>query len=80
MFTISPQHDELITLTPNQQNPGAARAEDFKIEDRDGGQHGDTPRERAALLAEGDSDRKARQPIPVRNQVPEGAVSTWVKK
>jgi hypothetical protein len=68
------------TLSPNQTNPSAARPEDFKIENRDGGQTGDTPKERAALLAEGHCDRKTRQPTPERNEVPQGAVSKWGKR
>lgn len=64
--------------TPNQINPGAAKASDFVIENRDGGQCGDTKAERAALLAEADSDAKTslRAPVPDRNEVP---VDPWVK-
>jgi hypothetical protein len=46
----SPDQDQLIEQTPTQLNSGAAKARDFKIEDRDGGQRGDTQAERAALL------------------------------
>jgi hypothetical protein len=74
----SPDQDQLIEQTPTQRNPGAAKARDFKIEDRDGGQHGDTQAERAALLAEANSGAKAS--LPDRNEVPQGAESTWVNK
>jgi hypothetical protein len=57
-----------IELTPTQQNPGAARPEDFKIEARDGGQHGDSTAERAALLAEREIDAKPSPPD--RNEAP----------
>ena len=55
----SPNNREQSTLfeqTPTQLNPGAAKPSDFKIEDRDEGQRGDSARERAAspLLKEGD--------------------------
>jgi hypothetical protein len=60
------EQDQLIELTPTQQNPGAAKATDFIIEDRDGGQRD------GALLAEADRDAKSslREPIPDRNKVP----------
>jgi hypothetical protein len=71
----SPNNREQSTLleqTENQRNPGASRPEEFKIEARDGGQHGDSAAERAALLAEADNDAKSslREPTPVRNEVP----------
>jgi hypothetical protein len=44
------EQSQLVSLSPRQQNPGAARPEDFKIEDRGPGQCGDTKAERAALL------------------------------
>jgi hypothetical protein len=74
----SPEHDQLIEQTPTQRNPGAAKASDFIIEDRDGGQRGDTNAERAALLAEADSSAKSslREPVPDRNEVP---LTPWVK-
>lgn len=53
--TTNRERDQLIELTPTQQNPGAAKPTDFVIEDRDGGQRD------AALQT---------QPIPDRNQVP----------
>lgn len=59
--TTNREQDQLIELTPTQQNPGAAKPTDFAIEDRDGGQRD------AALLAEADAQS---QPIPDRNQVP----------
>jgi hypothetical protein len=62
------EQSQKIDLTPTQQNPGAARAEDFKIEARDGGQHGDSTAERAALLAEREIDAKPSPPD--RNEVP----------
>jgi hypothetical protein len=67
-----------IDLTPTQQNPGAAVPQDFHIEDRDGGQNGDSAAERAALLAKADRDIKSdlREPTPVRNEVPH---KRWVK-
>jgi hypothetical protein len=66
------EQDALFIQTPTQLNPGAAIPEDFKIEDRDGGQSGDSKAERAALLAEADDDAKSslREPVPVRNEVP----------
>jgi hypothetical protein len=66
------EQSQKIELTHTQQNPGAARPEDFKIEARDGGQHGDSAAERAALLAEADDSAKSslREPTPVRNEVP----------
>jgi len=56
--TSNREQDQVIDLTLTQQNPGAAKASDFIIEDRDGGQHGDSKAERAALLAEADDDAK----------------------
>lgn len=66
------EQDTLFEQTPTQLNPGAAHPEDFKIEDRDGGQCGDTPTERAKLLAEANADNlsKLGSPIPERNEVP----------
>ena len=66
------EQSQKIELTPTQQNPGAANPSDFIIEPRDGGQHGDTAAERAALLAEADDSAKSslREPTPVRNEVP----------
>jgi len=70
--------DQLFSQTPSQLNPGAAKASDFIIENRDGGQRGDTKAERAALLAIADSSAKSslREPIPDRNEVP---LTPWVK-
>lgn len=70
----SPKNREQSTLleqTENQCNPGAARPEDFKIEDRDGGQSSE------ALLAEADADGKSRlgAPIPERNSIPSRRIS-----
>ena len=53
------EQSQLVELTETQQNPGAARPSDFKIEDRGPGQCGDTKAERAALLAEADNDAKS---------------------
>jgi hypothetical protein len=53
------EQSQKIELTPTQQNPGAAIPQDFKIEDRDEGQRGDSKAERAALLAEADNDAKS---------------------
>jgi hypothetical protein len=53
------EQSQKIELTPTQQNPGAARPEDFVVQARDGGQHGDTAAARAALLAEADNDAKS---------------------
>ncbi len=61
------EQDQLIEQTPMQINPGAAKPSDFAIEDRDGGQCGDSEREYTALLAEADG---LGQPIPDRNEVP----------
>jgi hypothetical protein len=60
------EQDQLIELTATQQNPGAARPTDFKIEARDGGKRDE------ALLADADADGKSKlgEPIPVRNEVP----------
>jgi hypothetical protein len=67
------EQSQLIELTETQQNPGAARASDFVVADRDGGQRGDTKAERASLLAEADSDAKSKlsEPIQERNEVPQ---------
>jgi hypothetical protein len=56
---------------------GAAKASDFKIEDRGPGQWGDTKVERAALLAEADGDGKSKlgEPIPERNKIPDRRIS-----
>jgi hypothetical protein len=72
------EQSQKIDLTPTQENPGAARPEDFIIEDRDEGQRGDGKAERAALLAEADKDAKSnlREPTPTRNEVPH---KRWVK-
>ena len=59
------EQDALFEQTPTQANPGAASPHDFIIEDRDGGQCGDSPAERAKLTGE-----NAVRPIPVRNEVP----------
>ena len=60
------EQNQLIEQTQTQRNPGAARASDFTIEERDGGQRS------TALLAEADDDGKSRrgEPIPERNEVP----------
>ena len=62
----------VFSQTPTQSNPGAAKSTDFQIVARDGGQRGDSPAERAALLAEADSDGKSAlgSPLPERNKVP----------
>jgi hypothetical protein len=54
--------DELVTLSPQQSNPGLTKPTDFKI----GGQ----TEERIAELA----DTEPNQPIPDRAEVP---VSKW---
>jgi hypothetical protein len=59
------EQDQLVEQTEAQRNPGSARATDFKIEERDGGQRGDSKAERAALVAASNNE-----PIPVRNEVP----------
>jgi hypothetical protein len=66
------EQNALFTQTPTQLNPGAAKAADFVVQERDGGQRGDTKAERAALLAEADNDGKSKlnEPIPERNKVP----------
>jgi hypothetical protein len=69
------EQSQKIELTPTQQNPGAARPEDFKIEARDGGQHGDSTAERAALLAEREIDAKPSPPD--RNEAPH---KRWVSE
>jgi hypothetical protein len=61
-----------IELSPNQINPGLAVPGDFQIEDRDGGQCGDTKAERAALLAQVEH---ANKPIPERIEVPPSRIS-----
>ena len=67
------EQSQLVALSPQQQNPGSARPEDFKVSDRGPGQTGDTKSERAALLAEADNDQKSQLTggIPVRNEVPD---------
>jgi hypothetical protein len=62
------EQSQKIELTPTQQNPGAAKPTDFVIEARDGGQHGDSNAERAALLTEREIDAKPSPPD--RNEVP----------
>ena len=69
------EQDALFIQTPTQLNPGAAIPEDFKIEDRDGGQHGDSAAERAALLAEREIDAKPSPPD--RNEAPH---KRWVSE
>lgn len=67
------EQDQLFSQTPTQLNPGAARPQDFQVNtDRGTGQTGDTKAERAALLAEADSDQKSKLTggIPVRNKIP----------
>lgn len=61
--------DKLIEPTPEQLNPALAKATDFIIEDRDGGQCGDSKAERMALLQQADSDGESKlgSPIPDRN-------------
>ena len=68
----NPEQSTLFVQTPNQLNTGLAKATDFKIDERDGGQRGDTKAERAAVLADADSDGKRLlgTPIPDRNEVP----------
>ncbi len=69
---MNSERDTLVTLTPNQQNPGTAKATDFVIEDRDGGQCGDSPAERAKLLREAqNAPGKSRlgSPLPDRNNI-----------
>jgi len=78
------EQDSIVEQTPNQINPGAAKASDFVVEDRGPGQCGDTKAERAALLAEADSGAKSRlrAPLPDRNEVPKtpvDRVDPWVK-
>jgi len=68
----NPEQSTLFIQTPTQLNPGAARPEDFPIEDRDGGQRGDTPAERAKLLSKAYEHDKSRLTAPseIRNEVP----------
>jgi hypothetical protein len=70
------EQDRLIELSLAQQNAGAAKASDFKIEDRGPGQCGDTKAERVAPLAEADADQKSKlnTPLPVRNIIPDRPV------
>ena len=67
------EHNQLIELTANQQNPGLAKPSDFVVEDRDEGQRGDSKAERAALLELSDKSAKSKrgEPIPDRNEVPQ---------
>ncbi len=67
--TRNKEQNALIELTPEQSNPGSAKATDFLIRDSGPGQTGDTKAERAALLAEADC---LGEPIPDRNEVPSG--------
>jgi hypothetical protein len=59
------EQDQLIELTATQENPGAARATDFNIENREGGQ-----RDNSLLGADSDGKSKSGEPIPGRNEVP----------
>jgi hypothetical protein len=78
-ITSREQHDQLFGQTETQRNPGAAVPQDFHIQDRDGGQRGDSKAERAALLGKADRDIKSdlREPTPVRNEVPH---KRWVNE
>jgi hypothetical protein len=75
--STNPEQNAVIELTPTQQNPGAGRPTDFKIEDRGPGQCGDTKAERAALLAEADAGGKSTrgEAISERNEVPSRRIS-----
>jgi hypothetical protein len=75
------EQDQLFQQTPTQLNPGAAKPSDFIVEDRDGGQRGDSETERAALLAEADRDAKSSLSalLPDRNEVPAHPVNDWIK-
>jgi hypothetical protein len=63
--------NEKIELTEAQQNCGLAKATDFVIEDRDGGQRGDSKAERTRLLKKADHRAKTTlgTPIADRNDV-----------
>jgi hypothetical protein len=71
------EHDQLISLTANQQNPGAAKPTDFKIEDRDGGHTGDTKAERAALLARVRCVRSNQIEYRLRIPIRKDSIKTW---
>ena len=65
-FPLNKEQDQLVEQTEAQRNPGSARASDFKVEERDGGQRSE------ALLVESDADGKSKrgEPIPERNEIP----------
>jgi hypothetical protein len=76
------EQDQLFQQTPSQLNPSAAKPSDFIVDDRDGGQRGDSKAERSALLAEADNDAKTslRAPVPDRNEVPAHPVNDWIEQ
>lgn len=73
------EQNVVIELTPEQQDPGRARPEDFQITNSENsqrrtafhGQHGETPTEYRRLMAEGASDpgKSEFAPTPDRNVV-----------
>ena len=66
------EQDQLISLTPTQQNPGSAKATDFQVRPYSPmatpfhNQSGKTARERQQLLNERLAGNPS-QPIPTRN-------------
>ena len=70
--------NEKIELTKTQQDPGAAKPEDFEIGNQGnpgGGQYGDTPTERKKLMRDRESTRrKPYKPTPDRNNVNDAAL------
>jgi hypothetical protein len=74
------EQNVVIELTPEQQDPGRARPEDFQITSSENnqhrtafhGQHGETPAEYRRLLAERESEpgRSKFVATPERNVVP----------
>jgi hypothetical protein len=60
------EQDVLIDWAGNKSNPGAAKPEEFRIEDRDGGQCGDSEAEYQRLLRESNSTGAV---TPTRNDV-----------
>ena len=63
--------NEKIELTPEQQNPGSAKPEDFEVIEAIpfAGQYGDTPTERKRLLKKRNENRQPFEGTPDRPNV-----------
>ena len=77
--TTNKEQNALIEPTPEQMNPGLAKATDFKIGSAvlGHGQHGETRAEYNKLLEEADSDQKTKlgTPVPTRKTIPANAAA-----